>query len=61
MKNTITITWHIDDVKEARPDLSDEQAREVLQYVEEHHDASIGVNWDVLETAADDVFPASPE
>jgi len=48
-----TITWHIDDVLSIRPDLTKEQASDVLSYACGHkHDASIGVNWDVLDTIA---------
>jgi hypothetical protein len=53
----IAITWHIDDVKELRPDLTDDQAREVLQQAKDRHDAGIGINWEVLEIHADDLFP----
>jgi len=55
--DTIEISWHIDDVKEVRPDLSDAQAREVLEHAKDQHDASVGVNWDVLTFHADDLFP----
>ncbi len=57
----IAIVWHIDDVKEIRPDLTDEQAREVLQQAERRHDASVGINWDVLAIHADDLFPKESE
>lgn len=46
--NKIAIIWHIDDVKEVAPDLTDEQAREVLRLVKHYHDAEAGVNWDTL-------------
>jgi hypothetical protein len=55
--NTIEISWHIDDVKEVRPDLTDAQAREVLDHARDHHDAAIGINWDVLTFHADHLFP----
>jgi hypothetical protein len=55
--DTIEISWHIDDVKELRPDLSDAQARVVLEHARDQHDASIGINWDVLTFHADDLFP----
>jgi hypothetical protein len=57
----ITISWHIDDVREIRPDLTDEQCREVLQQAEHRHDASVGINWDVLAIHADDLFPKESE
>ena len=49
--------WHIDDVKDQRDDLSDDQAREVLRHIKRHKDATIGINWDVIDCAADVVFP----
>ena len=53
----IEITWDIDDVQYVRPDLTDEQAGEVLRSVKHHHDATVGVNWDVLEIHADQLYP----
>ncbi len=55
----IAIVWRIDDVKEVRPDLTDEQCRAVLRQADESHDATIGINWEVLETHADDLFPCA--
>jgi hypothetical protein len=55
--NTIEISWHIDDVKEVRRYLTDDQAREVLDHAKHCHDASIGINWDVLAIHADHLFP----
>ncbi len=57
LADEITISWHIDDVREIRPDLTAEQCREVLQQAERRHDASVGINWDVLAIHADDLFP----
>ena len=53
----IAIVWSIEDVKSVRKDLSDEQAIKVLKFVENNHDANIGVNWDVLEGAASELYP----
>ena len=44
-----------------RPDLSDEQAWEVLQKVDHHKDAELGINWLTLEMAAEDLFGDAPE
>jgi hypothetical protein len=55
--NTISISWHIDDVKQERPDLTDEQCREVLADCKERHYAIIGLNWGVIRIVADDFFP----
>ena len=53
----IAIIGDIDDVKHIRPDLSDEQAMEVLLEVKDCHDAEWGASWATLETVADDLFP----
>ena len=55
-RDSITITWHIADVQEVRPDLTDEQAREVLHAAKRYHDAEQGINWTVLEAHADFIF-----
>jgi hypothetical protein len=57
LTETIAIKWHIDDVLEIRPDLTADQCRKVLTNVKVCHDAAVGVNWDVLETVADILFP----
>ncbi|MGP8268402.1 MAG: hypothetical protein ACLQOQ_20885 [Beijerinckiaceae bacterium] len=61
LADEIAISWHIDDVREIRPDLTDEQCREVLQQAERRHDASVGINWEVLAIHADDLFPNESE
>jgi hypothetical protein len=53
----IAIIWSITDVKEVRPDLTDEQAMDVLLRVESKHDANIGVNWDTLAYWANYLYP----
>ena len=53
--------WPIQAVQENRPDLSDEQAWNVLQSARRNHDATIGINWDVLEYHADMLFGPAPE
>src|SRR5580700_10847119 len=46
--NSITIIWHIKDVQRVRRDLTDQQAFQVLQRVEDKHDARHGVNWQII-------------
>jgi hypothetical protein len=53
--------WGIDDVKSVRPDLTDEQCEQVLDRCEHKHDASIGINWYVIEAHADWLFPVASE
>jgi hypothetical protein len=49
--------WYTSDVQQMRDDLTDDQAWEVLTHVKRWHDASVGINWDVIESAADELFP----
>lgn len=53
----IAIIWDVDDVQVIRPDLSDEQAMEVLRHAKRYHDANMGINWDVLKVWADELYP----
>ena len=53
----ITIRWHIDDVLSIRPDLTNDQARQVLLSLKHGHDANIGINWEVIEIVAENEFP----
>jgi hypothetical protein len=56
MNDSISITWHIDDVRMAytRP-ITDEQCREVLARADKYHDSNIGINLDVLQCYAREV------
>jgi hypothetical protein len=54
----VAAIWCIEDVKSIRPDLTDDQAWEVLQQVGDIHDAEYGITWTTLETVADDMIPA---
>ncbi|WP_206352401.1 hypothetical protein [Tautonia rosea] len=59
----IAITWSVEDVLEIRPDLSEVQAIQVLQWAKRKHDATIGINWEVLACHAEFLFgdaPATP-
>jgi hypothetical protein len=55
--HSIAAIWCTDDVRGIRPHLTEDQAWEVLQEVDRHHDAEQGITWMTLETAADDMFP----
>ena len=60
-RRQIAAIWSIEDVQEVRRDLTDEQAWEVLQYAGGSHDATIGIDWDVLACHAETLFGAAPE
>jgi hypothetical protein len=52
-KTSISIDWHIEDVQDIAQEkfnknISDEDAFEVLEFVEDNHDACVGINWDVI-------------
>ena len=51
-RRQIASIWSIEDVQIVRSGLTDDQAWEVLQRVRKCHDATIGINWDVLKIHA---------
>lgn len=53
----VSIKWATEDVWEVRPDLTEQQADKVLDALVDKHDATIGVNWDVIEIIANNMFP----
>ena len=55
----IQIPWAVKDILQQRPDLTNEQAKRVLQQLVQCHDASIGINWDVIDDVAEKLFPES--
>jgi hypothetical protein len=54
---TLQDPWHVEDVKYQRPDLTEDQAIEVLAFVAKRFDASIGINWFVIDSAAEYLYP----
>src|SRR5260370_18088165 len=57
----IAPTWCIEDVQTFRPDLTDDQAWEVLEEAGRKHDAEYGISWLTLEWFAYDMFPNPPQ
>ena len=55
--NSIAIIWCIDDVKQVRPDLNDEDCLDVLYYADRKHDASMGITYDTLQYISDYLYP----
>ena len=61
--DAIAVTWHIDDIQ-CRNDenddcvgykqLTDDEARGILLKMERYHDATIGINWDVIDVYLDE-------
>jgi transposase-like protein len=57
----IAAIWCIEDVQGIRPDLTAEQAWEVLEEVSRKHDAEYGISWTTLECMADILFDRAPK
>ncbi|HJT77881.1 MAG TPA: hypothetical protein VJ739_11830 [Gemmataceae bacterium] len=55
-RRQIAAIWSVEDVRHVRPDLTDEQAWEVLQRVGRRHDAETGITWLTLEYSAEELF-----
>ena len=55
MENEISIIWCVEDVKSLDDSLTDKQCRAVLLMAYQDHDATIGVNWDVLQFHIDEL------
>lgn len=57
MEDFIRIEWHMYDVRSVCPILTNDEAREVLHYLDHKHDAQIGINWDVIGCAIEANYP----
>ena len=53
----IAHVWGIEDVREVRPHLTEEEAWEVLQAVERRLNSEFGINWDFVRDVADELYP----
>ncbi|WP_201750250.1 hypothetical protein [Tautonia marina] len=60
-REEVAFRWHVDDVLCVRPDLTREQAFQVLKLARTCHDATVGINWEVLEATAQHLFGDKPE
>jgi hypothetical protein len=56
----VAVPWCVDDVQSERPDLTDDQAWDVLQQCKDEHDPEFGFTWDLIRGIADDLFPRPP-
>ncbi len=60
-RRQIAHIWSIEDVQGLRPDLSEDQCWDVLQHVDHHKDAELGITWLTLEMATGHLFGDAPE
>ncbi len=61
LQGYVASLWHIEDVQSVRPDLTAEQSMEVLERCIDKMDAEMGINWLLIETIAEDMFPEPEE
>lgn len=59
-RRQVAVVWSTEDVQGIRPELTDEQAWQVLRQCERVHDCELGITWLLIETVADDLFPQEP-
>lgn len=55
-QHAIAIVWSIDDVKQMRPDLTDDQAWAVLQLCSRRYDADVGITLPVIRQFVSELF-----
>ena len=56
-KQKVDIDWSVENMQKIRPDLSEEQALDVLENVYNYHDPNVDVCWDTLSFWAESLFP----
>lgn len=56
-RGQIADIWSIEDVRSVRPNLSDDQAWNVLKQCIRYHDCNFGFTWSLLEMVADRLYP----
>ncbi len=55
LPDEISITWHFTDIQEIDNQLTNGEARQILQLLKKYHDCNNGINWDVI-SATIDIF-----
>jgi len=53
LPDEISISWHFTDIQSVDDSLTNDEARQVLQLIKKNHDATIGVNWDIIKAWID--------
>lgn len=59
-RRQVAVVWSIEDVQSVRPDLTEDEAWEVLQECERKHDCEYGFTWSYIECMADLLFRKQP-
>ncbi len=55
-RQKIAVIWSVSDVQEVRPDLTEDQCWDVLQAVQDNHDANHGICCETLRVQAEILF-----
>lgn len=58
-RRQIATIWSVHDLQQVRPDLTADQAWEVLQRVDHYHDADHGITRNSILLAAEELFPVT--
>jgi len=53
----ISIIWEVTDVLTQNALLTREEAMDVLEYIDNNHDANIGVTWEIIQYAIEYRYP----
>ena len=59
-RRQVAVIWSIEDVQAVRPELTDDQAWEILKRCYDKHDCEVGFTWQYIEDVADILFPEQP-
>jgi len=58
LSEQIKIVWHVKDIlmraKDKGIDLSKDKALTILHEIKDNHDATIGINWEVIDCSLED-------
>lgn len=60
-EDKIALTWTIEDVRDCKKGITDEEAKDALAEVLHGHDASVGVTWDTLVAACGGSYPSGDD
>jgi len=60
-KKTLEDTWHVQDIIERAKeqhdlDIDEKDALEVLEYLDSHYSAELGINWEIIDIAINNVI-----
>jgi hypothetical protein len=60
-RRRVIVIWGVENVLQERPDLTEDQAWEVLEKCRDKHDCEWGFTWKFIRDVADELFPKADE